>query len=74
MERRSIDMLRREIVERERLIDNCRRCGQLDLVPLLRREVARLRVELEAELLPEKFGRRAKDRAPARSTQGEALT
>jgi hypothetical protein len=66
-------MLRREIVERERLVENCRRCGQLDLVPFLDREVARLRMELEAELLPEKFGRRAKDRSPAHSSRSDAL-
>lgn len=73
MERRSADMLRREIVERERLVENCRRCGQLDLVRLLTRELARLRLELEAELMPEKFGRRAKDRRPVHSSRSEAL-
>lgn len=62
MERRSIDTLRRAIAERERLIDSCRRCGEQNLVTLLARELAQLRRQLEAVLLPEKFGRRAVDR------------
>lgn len=61
MERRSVDTLRRAIAERERLIDSCRRCGQQDLVTLLARELTQLRGQLEAMLLPERFGRRAGD-------------
>lgn len=61
MERRSVDTLRRAIAERERLIDSCRRCGEQDLVAILARELTQLRRQLEATLLPEKFGRRAID-------------
>ena len=69
MERQSVDTLHRAIAERERLIDHCRRCGELDLLTLLGRELTRLRGQLEAALLPERFGRRAGDSQSAQSNR-----
>lgn len=69
MDRRSADILRRQIAERERLLADYEAMGEAGLQLFLKRELNRLRVELAAEELPERFGRRASDRmiqTPAR--------
>ncbi len=62
MERRSADVLRRQIADRERLLAEYKAMGEAGLQTFLERELVRLRAQLDAEEYPERFGRRASDR------------
>jgi|GEM_PF-3074916 len=63
MERRSTDVLRRQIADSERLLAEYRALGQTGLQYSVERDIARLRAQLAAEESPERFGRRATDGA-----------
>jgi hypothetical protein len=73
MERRSADLLRRQIADQERELAHYKAIGEAGLQMFLERELCRLRRELAAEEFPERRGRRAGDHPASDAPSEPAL-